>query len=456
MKNIKFNLTKFLFILTFFVFHVSLLSRFNINEFNISNVISSIKYLTSDELEGRLCGEEGNILAQKYILNKFKENSLLPYNLKYLQDFNVFYPKKIEGQPYLTITNKSNNIIKSFEYNRDFKDTFLNFRANNISFSKEDTVSFNSSALAAKTSTGEKVVFISTSMDNFDFRSSFDYNSTFDLYVNVSPKTFEEIKVAYENEYNINCFFPYIAEETTVNNIVGVIKGSNSSLSPLVLTAHFDHLGVDLDGNIYRGALDNASGISFLLELASFLSSLPTPDRDIIFVALNAEEFGLLGSSSFANENKNTLQGAKVINFDMIGSDDGIPITLMTGENEEFKSGLLDSLISYCKNNKIAYLIENKDSSDHASFLNNGIDSVTINDGDISKIHTKYDTLEYISESAINRAFLVAISQIYNYAYNPLTLLLLENTSLIILGLILFLLFILLLMIDDKNAKKVK
>ena len=50
MKNIKFNLTKFLFILTFFVFHVSLLSRFNINEFNISNVISSIKYLTSDEL----------------------------------------------------------------------------------------------------------------------------------------------------------------------------------------------------------------------------------------------------------------------------------------------------------------------------------------------------------------------------------------------------------------------
>lgn len=52
MKNIKFNLTKFLFILTFFVFHVSLLSRFNINEFNISNVISSIKYLTSDELEG--------------------------------------------------------------------------------------------------------------------------------------------------------------------------------------------------------------------------------------------------------------------------------------------------------------------------------------------------------------------------------------------------------------------
>ena len=293
-------------------------------------------------------------------------------------------------------------------------------------------------------------------MDNFDFRSSFDYNSTFDLYVNVSPKTFEEIKVAYENEYNINCFFPYIAEETTVNNVVGVIKGSNSSLSPLVLTAHFDHLGVDLDGNIYRGALDNASGISFLLELASFLSSLPTPDRDIIFVALNAEEFGLLGSSSFANENKNTLQGAKVINFDMIGSDDGIPITLMTGENEEFKSGLLDSLISYCKNNKIAYLIENKDSSDHASFLNNGIDSVTINDGDISKIHTKYDTLEYISESAINRAFLVAISQIYNYAYNPLTLLLLENTSLIILGLILFLLFILLLMIDDKNAKKVK
>lgn len=454
MKSMKFNLTKFLFILMFFIFHTSLLARFNIDEFNTANVISSIEYLTSDELQGRLCGEEGNILAQEYILSDFKENMLLPYNSSYLQDFNVFYPKRIEGDPYLTITDSSGNIIKSFKYNRDFKDTFLNFRANDISFSKEDTTSSNSSALAVKTSSGEKVVFISTTMDAFDFRSSFDYNSVFDLYVNVSPKTFEEIKDAYENGYTINCFFPYETEETTINNVVGVIKGKDSSLSPLVLTAHFDHLGVDLDGNIYMGALDNASGASFLMELASLLSSLPTPDRDIIFVALNAEEFGLLGSSNFASRNKDALENSKVINFDMIGSDDGVPITLMTGEDEDSRGDLLDSLIEYCEDNKITYLIEDKDSSDHASFLNNGIDSVTINDGDVSKIHTKYDTLEHISESAIDRAFLVAMSEIYDYAYSPLSFLLLENTTLIILGLISFLLFILLLIMNDKKTKR--
>lgn len=451
MKNIKFNLTKFLFILMFFIFHTSLLARFNINEFDIKNVINNIAYLTSDDLQGRLCGEPGNILAQEYILNNFKENSLKPFNSNYLQDFNVFYPKKIEGNPYLTISDTSGNIIKNFKYNRDFKDCFLNFKANNISFSNEDTISSNDSALAVKTSKGEKIIFISTSMDSFEFRSSFDYNSIFDLYVSISPKTFSDIKKAYEDGYTINCYFPYSVEETTINNVVGVIKGKNSSLAPLVLTAHFDHLGIDLDGNIYRGALDNASGASFLMELASFLSSLPTPERDIIFVGLNAEEFGLLGSNDFATKNKDALENAKVINFDMIGSDDNIPLTLMSGENSKSCGDLLSNLQKYCDDNGITYLIENKDSSDHASFLNNGIDSVTINDSDISKIHTKYDTLEYISESAINRAFKVAMSEIYDFAYNPLSFYFLETTNLFILGTITILLFILLFILDDKN-----
>ena len=453
MKSIRFNLTKFLFILMFFIFHTSLLARFNIDQFDTSKVLSNIEYLTSDELGGRLCGEEGNILAQNYILNDFKENMLEPYNLNYLHQFNVFYPKRIEGEPYLTITDSSGNIIKSFEYNRDFKDTFLNFRANNISFSNEDTVSSNEAALATKTSNGEKVVFISTTMDSFEFRSSFDYNSVFDLYVNLSPKTFKEVKEAIEKGNTINCYFPYVTEETTINNVTGVIKGKDSTLAPLVLTAHFDHLGTDLSGNIYRGALDNASGASFLMELSSLLSSLPTPNRDIIFVALNAEEFGLLGSSSFASENNTALQNSKVINFDMIGSDNNIPLTLMTGENEDARGDLLDDLKEYCNDNGITYLVEDKDSSDHASFLNNGIDSVTINDGDVSKIHTKYDTLEYISESAIDRAFLVTMSEIYDYAYSSSTFYLLDTITLIILGVITFLLFILLLAMKDKKRK---
>ncbi len=452
MKSLKFNLTKFLFILMFFIFHTSLLTIFNIDEFDTSKVLSSIEYLTSDELKGRLCGEEGNTLAQNYILNNFKKNMLEPYNLNYLHPFKVFYPKRINGEPSLTITDSSGNIIKNFEYNRDFKDTFLNFKANDISFSNEDAISSNTSALATKTSSGEKVVFISTTMDAFEFRSSFDYNSVFDLYVNLSPKTFKEIKKACEDGYTINCYIPYTTEETTINNVAGIIKGKNSRLPPLVLTAHFDHLGTDLVGNIYKGALDNASGASFLIELSSLLSSLPTPNRDIIFVALNAEEFGLLGSNNFASENSEVLKGGKVINFDMIGSDDNIPLTLMTGENEDTRGDLLDNLKEYCEENKITYLIEDKDSSDHASFLNNGIDSVTINDSDVSRIHTKHDTLEFISESAINRAFLVTISQIYDYAYSSSTFFLLNTINLIILGVMTFLLFILLLIMNNKKV----
>jgi Zn-dependent M28 family amino/carboxypeptidase len=71
-----------------------------------------------------------------------------------------------------------------------------------------------------------------------------------------------------------------------------------------VYTAHWDHLGRDttLQGDqIYNGALDNASGTAALLELAEAYTALPTPpDRSIVFLAVTAEEYGLLGAKYYA------------------------------------------------------------------------------------------------------------------------------------------------------------
>src|SRR5690606_4416880 len=69
-------------------------------------------------------------------------------------------------------------------------------------------------------------------------------------------------------------------------------------------SGHWDHLGVgqpDAKGDtIYNGALDNASGIAALLELARAWTKAPQPDRSVAFLAVTAEEKGLLGSEYYA------------------------------------------------------------------------------------------------------------------------------------------------------------
>ena len=89
-------------------------------------------------------------------------------------------------------------------------------------------------------------------------------------------------------------------------NIGGVIKGGDPKLKEqaIVFTAHYDHLGIGkaVDGDsIYNGARDNASGVACILALAEAFSELERPvRRTLIFLAVDGEESGLLGSEYFA------------------------------------------------------------------------------------------------------------------------------------------------------------
>jgi Zn-dependent M28 family amino/carboxypeptidase len=90
-------------------------------------------------------------------------------------------------------------------------------------------------------------------------------------------------------------------------NVIGFVQGSDPVLGKevVLLTAHLDHLGIkpDAEGDaIYNGALDNASGIATMLEAArAFAESGERPKRSVAFLAVTAEEKGLLGSEFAAN-----------------------------------------------------------------------------------------------------------------------------------------------------------
>jgi Zn-dependent M28 family amino/carboxypeptidase len=89
-------------------------------------------------------------------------------------------------------------------------------------------------------------------------------------------------------------------------NVVAKLEGSDPALKHqyVVYTAHWDHLGVGAPVNgdkIYNGALDNASGVAQLLEIAgAFAKGKPQPKRSILFVMVTAEEQGLLGSQYYS------------------------------------------------------------------------------------------------------------------------------------------------------------
>ncbi len=90
------------------------------------------------------------------------------------------------------------------------------------------------------------------------------------------------------------------------HNVVGKLEGSDAKLKDewIVYSAHWDHLGkhADLEGDqIFNGAVDNASGVAAVIELASAFKHLPQPPkRSVLFMATTAEEAGLLGAKFYA------------------------------------------------------------------------------------------------------------------------------------------------------------
>ncbi len=104
-------------------------------------------------------------------------------------------------------------------------------------------------------------------------------------------------------------------------NLAGVLPGSDPELKDefVVISAHLDHLGIGEPVNgdkIYNGAMDDASGIASVIEIASAMRDAGAkPKRSILFLAVTAEEKGLLGSEYFASHR--TVKGKVVADFNM-------------------------------------------------------------------------------------------------------------------------------------------
>ena len=111
-----------------------------------------------------------------------------------------------------------------------------------------------------------------------------------------------------------------IAEKKS-RNVVGVLPGSKRADEAVLYMAHWDHLGKhegETGDNIYNGAVDNATGVAGILEIADAMAhQQPAPERSVVFLAVTLEESGLLGSQYYVAHPTFPLDKiAGVINID--------------------------------------------------------------------------------------------------------------------------------------------
>jgi Zn-dependent M28 family amino/carboxypeptidase len=114
---------------------------------------------------------------------------------------------------------------------------------------------------------------------------------------------------------------PFRHQATDAVNLVGRVAGARQGLKTIVVSAHYDHLGV-LSGAVHPGADDNASGIAALLSLARYVTDHPLA-HPVIFAAFDAEEQGLAGATAFlARPPVPIARMAINLNLDMLSRSD--------------------------------------------------------------------------------------------------------------------------------------
>jgi len=122
---------------------------------------------------------------------------------------------------------------------------------------------------------------------------------------------------------------PPVEKAVDLRNVAGILPGSDAALAGeyVLVTAHYDHLGVKADGEgdrIYNGANDDGSGVVSVIEIAQALAAGPAPRRSMLFIAYFGEEEGLFGSRYYGRHPLVPLTKTVAdVNLEQLGRTDG-------------------------------------------------------------------------------------------------------------------------------------
>ncbi len=144
-----------------------------------------------------------------------------------------------------------------------------------------------------------------------------------DRYSQLNLKPFRKLKLSnYKHEFEYHTYDDAGIERPAFGeNIIGVIEGQDTNGEYVIISSHYDHLGVE-NGYIFNGADDDASGVAAMLEVARVILNLGVrPKKSIVLVAFTAEEIGRHGSWNLCHAIYESKLAQKMIglNLEMLG-----------------------------------------------------------------------------------------------------------------------------------------
>jgi len=227
-------------------------------------------------------------------------------------------------------------------------------------------------------------------------------------------KEFKELNaVAFGGKYEHSFSFKARDKEYKGVNVLAQFKGTKFPDKYIVVSAHYDHLGIR-NGKVYNGADDDASGIAALFSFAEFLSK-NSPNHTVVLAAFDAEELGLQGAKYFVEKMKNTTIVTN-INMDMISRSDKNEIYVVgTRYNEKLKE-----IITSFKNPTSTKILTGHDgtdgkqdwtySSDHGPFHRVNIPFLYFGDEDHPGYHHPSDDFENITPDFYKNSVKIILS----------------------------------------------
>jgi len=377
-----------------------------------------VSILASPQYKGRGYTGNGDKMAADYIVSQFKELGIKPVDKSYFQNFDISvntYPEtpvlkinkevlrpavdyliessspSIDGKFNITIIKREeianrNILLKKL---KESKNGFLFIDSRDKKGEEKEvtkTIDDLIGAIKYDPEVDLKGVIV-YSGEKLSWEISQELNSKPIIILN------KEIDVSKLKSIQIKITSDYKKQYET-QNVIGMIKGQSKPDSFIVVLAHYDHLGM-LGPEIYfPGANDNASGVALLLNLGKYYTG-HQPAYTMVFIALGAEELGLLGAKEFTSHPQIRLKNVKfLINFDIAGTgDEGIRVVNGSVYKDKF-----DLMTKINNDNKFLPKIDIRGEaciSDHCLFYKKGVPCFYIyTQGGIAAYHDIYDKSE--------------------------------------------------------------
>ncbi len=437
----------------------------------IDDMKEDLTILASDALEGRETGKRGQKMAAAYIRAHFEELGLegpAENGKGYYQDVKLKTSKA--GNIYIKIGNKKLTNINDFMYlgsskNSEEVSTEVVFVGDgseksfeNLDVKGKSIMLINSNRrergqiIRAAVEKGVDKIFVLRTGDQSEYESfmkryknyftrgtmGIDKDEEEDTSVGsfyISPNTAAEIMnkpfekltsaIAKFNEGDLKALkkikpkkvsykTDFVKTKFISENVLGYLEGTDLKDEILVLTAHYDHLGMQGD-KIYNGADDDGSGTVAVMDIAEAFAKAKAdghgPRRSILFMAVTGEEKGLLGSAYYADNPIYPLENTVAdLNIDMIGRIDDRELesqnyvslvgsdklsTELHELSERMNNTYTNLFLDYTYNDenhpeRIYYR------SDHWNFAKNGIPVIFYTTGSHPDYHKETDTVDKI------------------------------------------------------------